>query len=129
MLSLFSHGQLCDPMDCSPPGSSVRGISRARILEWAAISFSKFSLGDTFELTCPVPVLNYSLNTVSFLLYFNFQCLQWEIKGKLMVCLRDRARKKNTFRDNILICLFCKCSSHVPNTRHYSVSVSKSLDE
>ena len=32
---------LCDPMDCSPPGSSVRGISQARILEWVAISFSK----------------------------------------------------------------------------------------
>ena len=27
---------LCDPMDCSPPGSSVRGILQARILEWAA---------------------------------------------------------------------------------------------
>ena len=25
---------LCDPMDCSPPGSSVRGILQARILEW-----------------------------------------------------------------------------------------------
>ena len=31
---------LGDPMDCSPPGSSVRGIFRARILEWVAISFS-----------------------------------------------------------------------------------------
>ena len=28
----------CDLMDCSPPGSSVRGISLARILEWVAIS-------------------------------------------------------------------------------------------
>ena len=28
----------CHPMDCSPPGSSVHGISQARILEWAAIS-------------------------------------------------------------------------------------------
>ena len=28
---------LCDPMDCSPPGSSVHGISQARILEWAAM--------------------------------------------------------------------------------------------
>ena len=27
---------LCDPMDCSPPGSSVRGILQARTLEWAA---------------------------------------------------------------------------------------------
>ena len=31
----------CDPTDCSPPGSSVRGISQARILEWLAISFSR----------------------------------------------------------------------------------------
>ena len=29
---------LCDPMDYSPPGSSARGILRARILEWIAIS-------------------------------------------------------------------------------------------
>ena len=34
---------LCDPMDCSPPGSSVCGISQARILEWVAISFSRGS--------------------------------------------------------------------------------------
>ena len=32
---------LCDPMDCSPPGSSVRGILQARILEWGAIPFSR----------------------------------------------------------------------------------------
>ena len=32
--------RLCDPMDCSPPGSSVHGISQARILEWVAISSS-----------------------------------------------------------------------------------------
>ena len=33
---------LCNPMDCSPPGSSVHGILQARILEWGAIAFSKF---------------------------------------------------------------------------------------
>ena len=32
---------LRDPMDCSPPGSSVHGTSQARILEWVAISFSR----------------------------------------------------------------------------------------
>ena len=31
---------LCNPMDCSPPGSSLRGISQGRILKWIAISFS-----------------------------------------------------------------------------------------
>ena len=36
-------GLFCDPMDCSPPGSSVHGISQARILEWVAISLSRGS--------------------------------------------------------------------------------------
>ena len=34
---------LCDPMDYSPPGSSVHGILQARILEWLAIPFSRGS--------------------------------------------------------------------------------------
>ena len=34
MLSPFSHGRLCNPMDCSPTSSSVHGILQARILEW-----------------------------------------------------------------------------------------------
>ena len=43
-LFLFlSRVQLCDPMDCSPPGSSVHRILQARILEWGAISFSGWS--------------------------------------------------------------------------------------
>ena len=39
--SLQSCLTLCDPMDCSQPGSSVHGISQARILEWVAIPFSR----------------------------------------------------------------------------------------
>ena len=38
---VFSCIQLCDPMDCSPPGSSVHGILQARIVEWVAISHSR----------------------------------------------------------------------------------------
>ena len=34
---------LCNPVDCSLPGSSIHGISEARILEWIAISFSRGS--------------------------------------------------------------------------------------
>ena len=34
---------LCDPMDCSLPGSSVQGILQERILEWVAIFFSRGS--------------------------------------------------------------------------------------
>ena len=34
---------LCDPLDCSPPDSSVHGICQANILEWVAISYSRRS--------------------------------------------------------------------------------------
>ena len=34
---------LCDPIDCSPPGSSVHGILQATILEWVVVSFSRVS--------------------------------------------------------------------------------------
>ena len=38
-----SYPTLCDPTDCSPPGSSVHGILQARILEWVAFHFSRAS--------------------------------------------------------------------------------------
>ena len=34
---------LCDPMECSPPGSYVLGILQVRMLEWVAIPFSRGS--------------------------------------------------------------------------------------
>ena len=34
---LQSCPTLCDPMDCSPPGSSIHGIFQARVLEWVAL--------------------------------------------------------------------------------------------
>ena len=42
-VKLLSRFQLCDPVDCSLPGSSVHGILQARLLEWVAISFSRGS--------------------------------------------------------------------------------------
>ena len=44
------------PMDCSPPDSSVHGISKARILEWVAISFSRWSSqpGNQILITCSI---------------------------------------------------------------------------
>ena len=53
-LSLSSVQLFCDPVDCSPPSSSVWGISHARILEWVAVSFSKGSScpRDQTQLSC-----------------------------------------------------------------------------
>ena len=47
---------LCDPMDCSPPGFSVHGILRARILEWVAIYFLRESSWsrDQTQVSCVV---------------------------------------------------------------------------
>ena len=57
LLSHFSRVWLCDPIDCSPPGSSVHGIFQARVLEWGAIAFSdekKLSTKELMLLNCGV---------------------------------------------------------------------------
>ena len=43
LLSLFRRVRLCDPADCSPPGSTVRGVLQARIVEWVAMPSSRGS--------------------------------------------------------------------------------------
>ena len=48
--SLQSCLTLCDPVDRSPPGSSVQGIFQARILKWVAMSFYRVSPDLGFEL-------------------------------------------------------------------------------
>ena len=51
--SLQSCPTLCDPTDCSPPGSSVQGILQARILEWAAMPSSGDLPDPGIEHGCP----------------------------------------------------------------------------
>ena len=53
MLVAQSCLTFCDPMDCSPPGSSVLGILQARILEWIAILFSRDLLDPGIEPWSP----------------------------------------------------------------------------
>ena len=50
--SLQSCPILCDPIDGSPPGSSVPGVLQARTLEWVAISF--YDLGSQLETNAPL---------------------------------------------------------------------------
>ena len=54
MLVTQSCLTLWDPMDYSPPGSSVHGIFQARILEWVAVSFSRGSSPprDQIHISC-----------------------------------------------------------------------------
>ena len=48
---------LSDPMDCSPPGSSVHGILQARVVEWGAIAFSKRKLHVSINSFMALPKL------------------------------------------------------------------------
>ena len=50
---------LSDPMDCSPPGSSIHGIFQAKVLKWSAIAFSMTNLDSIFksrDITLPTKV-------------------------------------------------------------------------
>ena len=63
---------LSDPMDCSPPGSSVHGIFQARILEWGAIAFSTLVAKDC---------INQSKKREMWQLSF-YSPLVWSFEGK-----------------------------------------------
>ena len=56
---------LCDPMVCSPPGSSIHGIFQARILKWVVISFSGRSSGPRDWTPVSHIVSQFSLSVVS----------------------------------------------------------------
>ena len=74
---------LCDPMDCSLPGSSVHWILQARILEWVAISFSRESSWprDWTQVSCIAGRRRFTVwatreRSVQTLSHFeNFPCL------------------------------------------------------
>ena len=82
MLVTQSCLTLWDPIDCSSPGSSVRGILQARILEWIAIPFSKYSqnffkkgLMGTIPLSfCKFSMFVFSLYTIKTI-YLNIKSL------------------------------------------------------
>ena len=64
--SLQSCPTLCDPMDCSLPGSSVHGIFQARVLEWGAITKTYQLMKQAF---CFAHTL---LKKIYFLVFFSF---------------------------------------------------------
>ena len=57
-----SYPTLCDPMDCSPSGFSLHGISQARILEQVVISSSRGSFQPGIEPESPILQVDYLLS-------------------------------------------------------------------
>ena len=82
-----SYPTLCDPMDCSLPGSSIHGIFQARVLEWGAIAFSEFTLY-TLAITFLTAIINFvkmSFRTTSqFLLWLSSNVLDCVLLHKGM---------------------------------------------
>ena len=64
----------CNPMDCSPPGSSVHGILQARLLEWVAISFSRRSSWPRGLNPCLLCLLHWQVDSL-------LACTTWEAQS------------------------------------------------
>ena len=74
-LNGFSRVWLCDPMDCSPPGSSVHGILQARILERVAMPSSRGSSRPrdwTMSLSSPALAGGFFITRVGIIRYATF---------------------------------------------------------
>ena len=118
-----------DPMDCSPPGSSVHGIFQARVLEWGAIAFSAGHCHNTpnskafwralatsiRELWDPLLqfVKTSPQENVKFLL-FSTENLSWSIIPAVVSrksFTRRNAKRKSNFKKK---CLIASTSSSLP---------------
>ena len=132
------HLTLCDPMNYSPPGSSVHGILLARILEWATISSPRESSGPTDQsaisyvscigrwilyqyhhLGSPyvcVCVCVYACTCTYIYIFFSFNSISW-VFSSYNILLSNSP----TFF-SIHICLY-KCSP--PINKHWAVTYSE----
>ena len=78
--SLQSCPTLCDPIDSSPPGSSIHGIFQARVLEWGAVAFSMTNLDSILKsrditLSTKVPLVKAMVAPAVM-----YGCKSWTIK-------------------------------------------------
>ena len=89
-----SYPTLHDPMDCSPPGSTVHGIFQARVLEWGVIAFSTMILIGYKSSQSPSPGLpctndqgnlvpNFINLGVFTICMFPLDCFLWFLSFKL----------------------------------------------
>ena len=109
VLAAQSCPTLCDPTDCSPPGSSVHGVFQARILGWVAISSSRGSsqLRDQTHVSCVSCIGGRFFTTVPpgkprALMFLS--CLKYLPKNMWLSADGDRANK-------IQKCYYARCNS------------------
>ena len=80
----------CDPVNCSPPGSTLHGSSQARILEWVATSFSRGSSQPRYptNISCIGRQILYHWDTREFLLFLLHEGKTF-VKSPLLRCTRQ----------------------------------------
>ena len=95
VLSCLSHVRLCDPMDCSSPGSSVHGILQERILEWVTMPSSRGS---------PQPRDQTHISYVSCIGrgFFTTSSI-WEVQIESIKGIKDLLESLTIIHSNVLI--------------------------
>ena len=128
-----THAQSCNPMDCSPPGSSVHGLFQARILEWVAISFSTWFLKCGSRFTGSITHLEWKFQNSFFKMQVHYSVRK--AKNTFGMLWKDHwdklSKEKNTVLQTIFylkiyhllvfyLCIFFGCTACgilVPNHR------------
>ena len=76
MYIVLSHVRLCEPMNCSLPGSSIHGIFQAKILEWVAFPTPGYLPNPRIELRHLLHLLHWQANSLPFPLIINLNAFQ-----------------------------------------------------
>ena len=100
-----SHPTLCDPMDCSLPGSAVHGIFQARVLEWVAIAFSDLIFTPRLFLFL---LFIYLILIKLFILY-------WTMANKNIVIVSGEQRRDSAIHIHVSIPHQTPLPSRVPH--------------
>ena len=106
---------LCNPMDCSLPGSSIHGIFQARVLEWGAIAFSHYCIIGPNNIPEKVTETRtqFSISLVPELIYF---LLHYPSRGMAHCCFQFYAGQASKGGQRIsLVVQWLRL--HAPNAR------------
>ena len=99
LLVLFGHSDMadsCNLMGCSPPDSSVHGISQARILEWVAISSPRGS-SQARDQTCLLQLLHWQADSSSLVPSGK---MNWEAGTDIytLLCIKQITKERLLYR-------------------------------
>ena len=116
---------LSDPMDCSPPGSSVHGIFQARILEWVVISYFRRYLPNQGSNPYLLNLLHWYTSTgLSLFLKVPFMSLQFYERPTLVPVFTNQKESEEGFhfyeketktRNSVQVCFAVAVTEAVPS--------------